>query len=330
MGYRDLLVHYEHQRHFQHDTASGINGISMSVCYTADGHAVYHGDSLEILQQNIPDNSVDLIFVDPPYNIDKRFREFRDKWPSEEVYVEWCYKWLSLCIDKLKSAGSMYVMASTQSIPYIDIFLRSKITIQGRIVWSYDSSGAQAKNYYGSMYEPILFCVRDPKNYTFNADDILVEAKTGAQRKLIDYRKPVPAQYSSKRVPGNVWNFPRVRYRMDEYEDHPAQKPESLLSRIILASSNEGDMVLDPFAGTFTTCAVARALNRQSIGIELVSNYVEIGLRRVLGFSSVNNKSLAKPKKEFKRKNGKGIKGLYADEAETAGLFDDDTQTQLY
>ena len=298
----------------------------MSVCYTVNGHAVYRGDSLEILQRHIPNHSVDLIFVDPPYNINKQFREFRDNWPSEEAYVEWCRTWLSLCIEKLKPAGSMYVMASTQSMPYIDLYLRSRITIQGRIVWSYDSSGTQAKKQYGSMYEPILFCVRDPKNYTFNANDILVEAKTGAKRKLIDYRKSVPTQYSPNKVPGNVWNFPRVRYRMNEYEDHPAQKPEALLSRIILASSNEGDVVLDPFAGTFTTCAVARTLHRQSIGIELVSDYVEIGLRRVLGFGSINNKSLAKPKKECKRRNGKGIKDLYAEETKTAGLFHDDSQ----
>ena len=131
------------------------------------------------------------------------------------------------------------------------------------------------------MYEPILFCVKDKNNYTFNSDDILVEAKSGAKRKLIDYRKAVPALYSSVKVPGNVWEYTRVRYRMEEYENHPTQKPIALLERIIKASSNEGDLVLDPFSGTFTTCFVAKELNRNSIGIELQDEYIKIGLRRL-------------------------------------------------
>lgn len=114
----------------------------------------------------------------------------------------------------------------------------------------------QAKSYFGSLYEPILHGVKNRKNYTFNADHILVEAKTGAKRQLIDYRKKVPTVYNSQKVPGNVWYFARVRYRMPEYEKHPSQKPESLLERIIKASTNPDDLVLDPFAGTFTTLLI--------------------------------------------------------------------------
>ena len=131
------------------------------------------------------------------------------------------------------------------------------------------------------MYEPILFCTKDKDNYTFNSDDILVEAKTGAKRKLIDYRKNPPQPYNNEKVPGNVWEFSRVRYRMDEYENHPTQKPISMLERVIKASSNEGDLVLDPFSGTFTTSFVAKKLGRNSIGIELQDEYVKIGLRRL-------------------------------------------------
>lgn len=245
-----------------------------------DKHKIIYSDALEALK-TLPDNSVDLIFSDPPYNIGKNFNGKIEKWDTEESYVEWCYEWLDLCIQKLKPNGSFYVMTATQFMPYFDIHLRKKLTILSRIVWSYDSSGVQAKKYYGSMYEPILFCVKDKNNYTFNTNDILVEAKTGAKRKLIDYRKAVPTVYNSEKVPGNVWEFSRVRYRMDEYENHPTQKPISLLERIIKASSNEGDLVLDPFSGTFTTCYVAKELNRNSIGIELQDEYVKIGLRRL-------------------------------------------------
>lgn len=243
-------------------------------------HKIFYADALEALK-TLPDNSVDLIFADPPYNIGKNFNGKIEKWDTEESYLEWCYEWLDLCIQKLKPNGSFYVMTATQFMPYFDIHLRKKLTILSRLVWSYDSSGVQAKKYYGSMYEPILFCVKDKNNYTFNTNDILVEAKTGAKRKLIDYRKAVPTVYNSEKVPGNVWEFSRVRYRMDEYENHPTQKPISLLERIIKASSNEGDLVLDPFSGAFTTCYVAKELNRNSIGIELQDEYVKIGLRRL-------------------------------------------------
>ena len=116
--------------------------------------------------------------------------------------------------------------------------------------------------------------------YTFNAEDILVEAKTGSQRKLIDYRKNPPQPYNTKKVPGNVWDFSRVRFRMKEYQNHPTQKPEALLERIILASSNKGDIVLDPFSGSFTTCKVALDLGRKCIGIELNPDYFAQGLIR--------------------------------------------------
>src|SRR5258708_32903300 len=146
---------------------------------------IYWGDAIQILQDQIANNSIDLIFADPPYNIGKKFADFTDKWPSDKAYAEWCYKWLSLCISKLKNTGSMYIMASTQSMPYIDLYLREHICVLSRIIWHYDSSGVQARKHFGSMYEPILFCVKDRENYTFNADEIQIEARTGAQRQLV-------------------------------------------------------------------------------------------------------------------------------------------------
>lgn len=246
-----------------------------------DLHKIIKGDALEVLKDKISDNSIDLIFADPPYNIGKNFNGLKDKWSKDEDYLKWCYQWLDLCIQKLKPTGSFYVMTSTQFMPFFDIYLRDKLSILSRIIWYYDSSGVQAKKYYGSLYEPILHCVKDESNYTFNAQNILVEAKTGARRKLIDYRKDPPQVYSSEKVPGNVWEFARVRYRMDEYENHPTQKPISLLERIIKASSNEGDIVMDPFSGTFTTSFVAKELKRNSIGVEFQEEYVKIGLRRL-------------------------------------------------
>ncbi len=271
--------------------------------YQKSGQIIYHGDALDVLKNNIADNSIDLIFADPPYNIGKQFGDFEDRWSSYQSYAEWAYLWLSECIRVLKPSGTLYVMTSTQAMAYFDLFLRDKITILSRIIWHYDSSGVQAKKYFGSTYEPILHCVKHPKKYTFNADDIKVEAKTGAERKLIDYRKSTPTPYNTTKVPGNVWNIPRVRYRMPEYENHPSQKPEVLLERIIKASSNPGDKVLDPFSGTFTTSAVAKQLGRFSLGIESQIEYVKIGLRRVLNFIELDGETLLPPSKTYKRKS---------------------------
>ena len=110
---------------------------------------------------------------------------------------------------------------------------------------------------------------------------------------------------------------------MAEYENHPSQKPEALLERIVKASSNPGDTVLDPFAGTFTTSAVANRLNRRSIGIETQLDYVKIGLRRLGLIERFEGELLAAPKKQYVRKNLNGKKGLARSE-QVPGLFDGD------
>ncbi len=282
--------------------------------YKESNHTIHHGDALEVLRSEIDSDSIDLVFVDPPYNIGKKFSEFKDSWPSDTEYVEWAYQWIDECIRALKPTGTLYLMTSTQAMPYFDLYVRKNLEILSRIVWSYDSSGVQAKKHYGSKYELILHCVKNIKSYCFNADDILVEAKTGAKRKLIDYRGDVPKLYNTKKVPGNVWEFPRVRYRMHEYEEHPSQKPEALSERIIRASSNKGDTVLDPFSGTFSTAAVAKKLGRKSISIELQDEYLKIGLRRVLGRGDHLGEKLEAVKKNTKIRNGRGIK--YDDKTE--------------
>jgi len=281
--------------------------------FEKNNNRIIWGEALEALA-TIKDRSIDLIFVDPPYNIGKKFVDLPDCWKSDGSYLDWCYRWLQVCIKKLKDTGTMYVMTATQNMPYFDLFLRDKLTILSRIVWYYDSSSVQARKYFGSLYEPILHCVKDENNYTFNANDILVEARTGAVRKLIDYRKPVPMVYNSKKVPGNVWHIPRVRYRMNEYENHPTQKPIALMERIIKASSNEGDLVVDPFAGSFTTSYVAKQLKRRSIGIEINENYVKIGLRRLQIATEFNGEPL--------RRNRKTYEPLVDENQTTLSLFE--------
>ncbi|MCM1155107.1 MAG: adenine-specific DNA-methyltransferase [Roseburia sp.] len=238
------------------------------------------GDCLQVLN-SIKSNSVNLIFADAPYNIGKNFGNNLDKWDSVQLYVDWCKQWIDACMRVLKDDGTMYFMTATQHMPYLDVYVSEKYNVLSRIIWTYDSSGVQSKKIFGSLYEPILMVNKSAKaKYTFNQNDILVEAKTGAKRKLIDYRKNPPQMYNTEKIPGNVWEFSRVRYKMNEYEDHPTQKPESLLERIIKASSNVGDVVLDPFSGSFTTSAVAVKLGRVALGIDMNEEYFKIGIRR--------------------------------------------------
>lgn len=257
------------------------------------------GDSIKILKK-INEKSINLIFADPPYNIGKNFGNNIDKWNEVDEYIEWCKLWIDECFRILKDDGVMYFMTATQYMPFLDVYVSKKYNVLSRIVWTYDSSGVQSKKMYGSLYEPILMVNKTAKSkYTFNYQDILVEAKTGAKRKLIDYRKTPPQPYNTQKVPGNVWDFSRVRYKMGEYENHPTQKPEELLKRIILASSNENDIILDPFSGSFTTSSVAVKLNRKAIGIDLNPDFFKIGIRRT-GISNEYNGEILE--KDLKRK----------------------------
>lgn len=263
------------------------------------------GNCLDILK-DIESETVDLVFADPPYNLGKDFGNNKDKWSSIEEYIEWCKKWLDECFRVLKNEGTLYFMTATQFMPYLDIYISEKYNVLSRIIWSYDSSGVQSKKMFGSLYEPIIMANKNKKNkYTFNKEDILIEAKTGAKRNLIDYRKTPPSPYNSQKIPGNVWDFNRVRYLMDEYENHPTQKPEKLLERIILASSNKGEIVLDPFSGSFTTCAVAKKLGRKSIGIEINEEFFKIGIRRCGISNEYKGEFLLKEKKRKTRNKSK-------------------------
>ena len=271
------------------------NGLDFETICSNNSIAIL-GDSLEVMKK-MNTGCVNLIFADAPYNIGKDFGNNKDTWDSVASYIDWCKQWIDECMRILSDNGTMYFMTATQHMPYLDVYVSEKYNVLCRIVWTYDSSAVQSKKMYGSLYEPILMINKLAKaKYTFNYKDILVEAKTGSVRKLIDYRKNPPQPYNTQKVPGNVWNFSRVRFKMEEYENHPTQKPESLLERIIKASSNEGDIVFDPFSGSFTTSAVAVRLGRIAIGIDMNDEYYKIGIRRTGIATEYMGKQLIKEK----------------------------------
>lgn len=290
-----------------------FNGLFVDSCEFEEKHnensMAILGDCLTVLKA-VKSKSINLIFADAPYNIGKDFGNNRDKWESVQAYVTWCKEWIDECFRILRDDGTMYLMTATQHMPYLDIYISEHYNVLCRIVWTYDSSGVQRKKMYGSLYEPILMVNKSIKSkYVFNHTDILVEAKTGAKRKLIDYRKNPPQPYNTEKVPGNVWEFSRVRFKMDEYENHPTQKPEALLERIIKASSNVGDVVLDPFSGSFTTSAVAVKLGRIAVGIDVNEEYFEMGLRRTGIATEYKGKPLTKEKLRKTSAKSKYVRG---------------------
>ena len=268
-----------------------------------ENHIVILDDSIDVISK-IPDKSINLVFADPPYNIGKKFGTRKENFTKDE-YLEWCKNWIDESMRILKNDGVMCFMTAIQFIPYLDCYVDSKYEILSRIVWHYDSSGVQSKSSFGSMYEPILVVCKDKNKVKFNSEQIMVEAKTGSVRKLIDYRKTPPKVYNSKKVMGNVWNIPRVRYRMDEYETHPTQKPEKLLENILFAFTKKSDIVIDPFAGTFTACAVSQKHDRMSIGIEREEEYYKIGLRRIGISDKYKGEKLIKSKKRLTKNKSK-------------------------
>ena len=234
---------------------------------------VYNMDCVEYMR-TLPDECVDLIIADVPYNIGKDYGNNSDK-VNHNDYIRNIHLWIKEFNRVLKNNGTIFIYTGKQYYPYYYLEIEKTFTIQNQIIWNYDSSGVQAKTKYGSLYEPIIWATKHKKNYTFNKDFAMVEAKTGAKRKLIDYRKNPPQPYNTKKIDGDVWNFTRVRYKMPEYTTHPTQKPLSICDRIIKVHSNPNDLIYIPFAGSGSEIVSCINNNRNYIATELNRQYID-------------------------------------------------------
>ncbi len=246
---------------------------------TKDGRAsfrlneIYQGDCIEIMN-SFPAESVDLVFADPPFNIGIQYessddsREYRD-------YVAWTEKWIDAAVRLLKKTGSLYIAIGDEYAAEIRMIGRRKnLFLRNWIIWYYTFGQHQRKK-FSRAHTHIFYWVLDEQNFTFNIDAIRVPS---ARQTVYADRRAHP----NGRVPDDVWNFSRVCGTFKErVGKHPCQMPESLLERIILASSNKGDLVLDPFCGTGTTVAVGHALGRSHIGIDISERYCELTRERL-------------------------------------------------
>jgi DNA modification methylase len=225
------------------------------------------GDALKELKA-LPTESVHLICTDPPYNLGKDYGNNIDLKEWRE-YERFTMDWLIEANRVLKRNGSIYVFMGVRFISKLFGMLEELgLFFNGWITWHY-TQGMGRKQGYSPRHEDILFFTKSD-NFTFNLDDIRVPQKY--------FRKRNNMQGAN---PGDVWQFSHVHYSNPERVNHPTQKPEALIKRIILASSNEGDLILDPFVGSGTTCIVSDHFKRKWIGIDLNPNYVEMARERI-------------------------------------------------
>lgn len=239
------------------------------------------GDSIEEMKK-IPDKSVKLVVTDPPYNLNKNYGISQDNLNFEK-YLNFSKKWISEAVRVLTDDGSIYVFMGMRYISYIFIILEQefKLNFNSWITWFYTQGIGKTKG-FSPRHDDILFFTKD-KKFTFNLDSVRVPQKF--------YRSVNNMRGAN---PGNVWEFSHTHYCNKNRKNHPTQKPEALFERIILVSSNENDLILDPFAGSGTALRVCQQVNRKCIGIEINPDYVEMIQKRLSepfkGFDSIDER----------------------------------------
>ncbi len=232
------------------------------------------GDTFETLKL-LPDKSVDLLIVDPPYNLDKNFNGNKFKKTSDDLYEEYTEKWISLVIPLLKDNATIYVCCDWQSSPTVGKVLKEHFYIQNRITWQREKGRGALSNWKNGM-EDIWFATNS-KTYTFNVEAVKVRRKVIAPYKVDgkpkDWEETEWGNFRNT-YPSNFWDDISIPYwSMPENTAHPTQKPEKLLAKLILASSSQGDVILDPFLGSGSTSVTAKKLGRHYIGIEQNEQY---------------------------------------------------------
>jgi DNA modification methylase len=237
----------------------------------------------KIINQNLdnalkflPNNFVDLMFIDPPYNLNKKFNLVSFRSMEHKKYEAWFDNWFSKLVGTLKETASVYICGDWKSSNAILKVGMKYLRVRNRITWEREK-GRGAKSNWKNCSEDIWFFTKGD-DYTFNVDDVKLRRKV-----LAPYRDEsgTPKDWKNENEvnyrdtsPSNLWTDISVPFwSMPENTDHPTQKPEKLLAKIILASSNKGDVVLDPFLGSGTTAVVAKKLDRKYVGIELDEYY---------------------------------------------------------
>ena len=264
--YTDRLIRIDSETRFEHL----ING-------------VVNQDILAVIG-SLPRASVDLLFLDPPYNVGKSFNSSSFSKRSDAEYTAWMRSWFEPLLRVLKPDGSVYICGDWQTSASITAVAGERLIVRNRITWEREKGRGSTRN-WKSCSEDVWFCTVSD-NYTFNVDAVKLRRKVNApytdpDGRPRDWQRTIDGNFRLT-YPSNLWTDLTVPFwSMAENTDHPTQKPEKLLAKVILASSNPGDLVLDPFLGSGTTAVVAKKLGRQFIGVEIDEGYCLVALKRL-------------------------------------------------
>jgi len=258
------------------------------------------GDAIEILRR-YPDNSIDLVFADPPYNLDKPYHSYDDERENKR-YIDWCNAWLSEYVRILKPTGSLFVLNLPRWTMYHAQFLNRQLYFQNWIVWEALSEprGKLMPAHYG-----LLFYTKHPTNFTFNYDEVSqLDARYYCLRSSCVRKRKAMGVDDKQPLTDFWWDIHRIKHRRDR-DYHPCQLPDALLERIVRLSTNPGDIVLDALCGTGTTPVTALKLGRRYVAIDIDENYVRITKEKLAevernGF--VRRESIRKPQREYTKK----------------------------
>jgi len=244
---------------------------------------VFCQDVFEVLPK-LPDQSVDLMFADPPYNLTKSFNDRKFKKTSIDEYAEWLDSWLALTVRILKPAASIYICGDWRSSAAIHRLGEKYFIPQNRITWEREKGRGAKANWKNCSEDIWFFTVSE--NYHFNVDAVMLKRQviapyTDRNGEPKDWTETENGRFRITH-PSNLWTDLTVPYwSMPENTDHPTQKPEKLLAKIILASSKEGDLVFDPFNGSGTTTVAAKKLGRHYLGAEIDETYCCLAQKRL-------------------------------------------------
>ncbi|MBU1067149.1 hypothetical protein KKE60_05150 [Patescibacteria group bacterium] len=245
-------------------------------------NSVQHQDCM-VGMKMIDSNCVDLIFADPPYNIGVMCGTQSDILPD---YADWCLDWMNECCRLLRDGGSLWIATSQnwlgmflQKLDSIDELVRRSI-----VIWHRETPNYGAKRKLSVMYEPLIYLTKGD-DYTFNLADVMVPSKQ-AGRKTDKWMKTNSAEIGSTKNPTDVWEIASAFHSKVEYTGFRGQKPTALLDRIILLSSNEDDVVLDPFMGSGTTAISCIKHQRNYVGFEYEQEHFTICQDRIAEYNA--------------------------------------------
>jgi site-specific DNA-methyltransferase (adenine-specific) len=235
---------------------------------------------------HLPQKCFDLIVLDPPYNLFKDFHGNVFSAKGRSDYEEYFAGLLDAILPSLKDSGTIYICSDWKTSMHISRVIDERLCIRNRITWERDK-GRGAKANWKNNTEDIWFCTKsEDSSYTFNLDDVKLKRKVIApyrdsNGKPKDWDESASGNYRLTH-PSNIWTDITIPFwSMPENTDHPTQKPEKLIAKLILASTNPGDIVFDPFLGSGTTAVVCRKLNRHFFAIEQNTEYCCWALKRL-------------------------------------------------